>query len=123
MSDDLITGRRGEDLAHRFLQDAGLVIVGRNFRLPSGDSEIDIVARDGDELVMVEVKTRRSADFGPPERAVGPEKRAHIQRAARVLAIRTGVPFEMVRFDVVSVILGAKPEITHWVNAFSWRRR
>ena len=60
MSPDQVTGRRGEDLAHRYLQDQGLTVIGRNYRARSGMAELDIIAREGDKLVFVEVKTRAS---------------------------------------------------------------
>src|SRR5882762_185270 len=63
----LALGRRGEDLAHRFLRKQGYVIVARNYRLSSGDGEADVIARDGETLVFIEVKSRETADFGPPE--------------------------------------------------------
>jgi hypothetical protein len=66
-------GRRGEDLAHRFLRRQGLTIVARNFHQRSGRGELDIVAWDRQTLVFVEVKSRASPDFGgrrvsPPQR-------------------------------------------------------
>jgi hypothetical protein len=67
-------GRRGEDLAHRFLRRQGLTIVARNFHQRSGRGELDIVAWDRQTLVFVEVKTRASAEFGSPGRAVGTDK-------------------------------------------------
>src|SRR5271155_1503497 len=72
---DLATGRRGEDLAHRYLRGKGFTIVARNYRLAAGDAEADLIAWEGDHLVFVEVKSRQSGEFGPPERAVGNEKR------------------------------------------------
>ena len=76
-------GRRGEDLAHRYLRARGFTIVARNYRLAAGEAEADLIARDGDALVVVEVKTRGDASFGPPERAIGEEKRRHLLRVAR----------------------------------------
>src|SRR5271167_3612769 len=81
-SADLALGRRGEDLAHRFLRRQGFTIVARNYRLAAGDAEADLIAWEQDHLVFVEVKSRQTADHGPPERAVGPEKRAHLLRVA-----------------------------------------
>src|SRR5581483_2957625 len=85
------SGRRGEDLAHRFLKREGYTIVARNFRLSTGEAEADIIAWDGDTLAIVEVKARESADYGPPERAIGEEKRRHILRAARAYARKANV--------------------------------
>ena len=79
-------GRRGEDLAHRFLRRHGFIVVARNHRLASGDAEADIIAWDGEALVIVEVKTRENDDYGPPERAIDEEKFRHMRRIARVLS-------------------------------------
>lgn len=111
-------GRRGEDLAHRYLQRAGFRVVARNYK-PGEDSEIDIVARQGEWLVFVEVKTRTTDEFGAPERAVGDEKQQHILRAARAFVTRAGIEWSKVRFDVVSVVMAKPPTITHYEDAFS----
>src|SRR5271167_3498851 len=108
-SADLALGRRGEDLAHRFLRRQGFVIVARNYRLGSGDAEADLLARDGETLVVVEVKSRTSGAFGPPDRAIGEEKFRHMLRVAREYAAKTGTPWEQVRFDVVTVLLSPAP--------------
>jgi putative endonuclease len=115
---DLAAGRRGEDLAHRFLRKRGFTIVARNYRLASGDAEADIIAIEGDDLVIVEVKARTTAEFGPPDRAIGEEKRAHLVRVARAYAKKTETPWEQVRFDMVTVILKSPPEIEHHRDAF-----
>ena len=95
-------GRYGEDVAARHLSAAGLVVLERNWRCPSG--ELDIVARDGDVLVVCEVKTRSSLAYGSPLEAVSPVKAARLRRlAARWLAER-GVRPSAVRFDVVGVL-------------------
>lgn len=110
-SPTLAAGRRGEDLAHRYLQHHGYTVVARNYRLSSGDAEADIVAWEQDVLAIVEVKSRASGEYGPPERAVGPEKRAHMARVAREFAARSSTPWEQVRFDVVTVLLTEPPQI------------
>ncbi|HSP66912.1 MAG TPA: YraN family protein [Bryobacteraceae bacterium] len=115
---DLAAGRRGEDLAHRFLRKQGYIIVARNYRLSSGEAEADLIAREGDALVIVEVKTRATEEYGPPERAVNPEKQRHLLRVAREYARKTGTPWEHVRFDVVSIVLREPPEITVLRAAF-----
>lgn len=73
-------GRFGEDIAVRYLCDSGWRIVERNWRCERG--EIDIVARDGDALVVCEVKTRRTARFGTPQEAVTRVKLARLRRLA-----------------------------------------
>jgi putative endonuclease len=110
-------GRRGEDLAHRFLRAKGFIVVARNYRLSSGDAEADLIAWDGATLVVVEVKSRETADFGPPERAIGEEKRAHLVRIAREYTRKTSTPWERIRFDVVSVVFTKPPTIELFRNA------
>ena len=109
---DQALGRRGEDLVHRYLRKRGYTIVARNYRLSSGDAEADIIAREGNALVIVEVKTRETAEFGPPDRAVDPEKRRHLLRVAREYSRKTNTPVENVRVDMAGVILSDPPEIT-----------
>ncbi|MCU1339751.1 MAG: hypothetical protein JWO19_5332 [Bryobacterales bacterium] len=115
---DLASGRRGEDLAHRFLRRQGFTIVARNYRLASGEAEADLIAREGEDLVIVEVKTRQSAEYGPPEGAVNPEKQRHLIRVAREYARKTDTPWEHVRFDVVSIVMGEPTEIILLRGAF-----
>jgi putative endonuclease len=117
-SADMAAGRRGEDLAHRYLKKRGMTIVARNYRLASGDAEADIITRDGEMLVIVEVKSRATAEFGPPERAIGEEKKQHLFRVARAYAKKSETPLDRVRFDVVTVILSNPPVIEHLPSAF-----
>src|SRR5690348_13964369 len=84
-------GRRGEDLAHRFLRNRGLQVVSRNFRPRSGRGELDIVAWHGETLVFVEVKTRTTTEFGEPARAVGLDKENDLRRAAGEYLRRAGI--------------------------------
>ena len=118
---DLAAGRRGEDLAHRYLRREGFIIVARNYRMASGEAEADLIARDGEDLVIVEVKTRETADYGAPERAVNPEKQRHLIRVGREYARKTGTPWERVRFDVVTVVMGEPPKIALLRGAFAAR--
>ncbi|MBV9498401.1 MAG: YraN family protein [Acidobacteriaceae bacterium] len=117
MNPDAALGRRGEDLAHRYLQKLGLAVVARNYK-PGEDSEVDIVARQGDIVVFVEVKSRSSAEFGNPDRAIDHEKQKHIVRAARAYVRRAGIDWSQVRFDVISVIFSNPPAILHQRDAF-----
>jgi putative endonuclease len=107
-------GRLGEDLAHRYLRGHGCTVVARNYRPPSGHGEIDLVVWHREKLVFVEVKTRDTAEFGEPERAVDSEKQAHLTRAARNYARRAGVEWPNVRFDVVAVVLS--PRRIEWLS-------
>ena len=110
--------RRGEDAAARFLRSLGYKILIRNFRCAAG--EIDIIARDGKELVFVEVKTRVSAE-PPPEDAVNRAKQHQITKAARVFLSRYGTPQPPARFDVIGIVWprGREPQVTHTQDAFA----
>jgi len=110
-------GRRGEDLAHRYLQKAGYAVVTRNYRA-GADSEIDIVARKADLVVFVEVKSRSSAIYGAPERAMDADKHKNIVRGARAYATRAAIDWSQVRFDVISVVFTKPPSILHQQDAF-----
>ena len=118
LTPDAALGRRGEDLAHRYLRSKGVRVLARNYRPDGGNSEIDIVARDGGVLVFVEVKTRASAEFGSPDRAIGPEKQKNIVRAARAYATRAGIEWSEVRFDTISIVFTEPPSIMHQEDAF-----
>ena len=97
-------GRYGEDVAARFLAAAGLVVIERNWRCELG--ELDIVAREGEVLVVCEVKTRCGTAFGLPVEAVTPRKAARLRRlTSRWLAEHPVRPAE-VRIDVVAVLRG-----------------
>jgi putative endonuclease len=115
---DLASGQRGEDLAHRFLRRLGFIVVARNYRPHSGSGEIDIIAWEKERLVIVEVKTRLTLDFGAPDRAVDSEKQMYIQRAAREYARRAGVEWDLVRFDIVGILLTRPPRIELLRDAF-----
>ena len=112
------SGRRGEALAHRYLRAGGFTVVARNYRPRSGHGEIDLVAWEKDTLVFVEVKTRQTAEFGAPDRAVDSVKRDALIRSAREYSHRAGVPWERVRFDIVSVVLSEPPALNQISGAF-----
>lgn len=97
------TGRCGEDLAHRWLRANGFTVVARNWRPPQGGGEIDIVAREGDWLVFVEVKTRRSDAWSAPERDIDHAKIQALRRASRDYIRRSGADESKIRFDAISV--------------------
>ena len=111
-------GRIGEDLAHRFLRARGCTVVARNYRMLSGSGEIDLVAWDGPKLAFIEVKTRGSREFGPPESAVDTGKRERVERAARDYARRAEIAWRDTRFDIVSVVLHRPPRIEWLRDAF-----
>lgn len=119
--DERALGRRGEDAAHRHLQREGMTVIARNYRTATGSAEVDLVAWEGETLVFVEVKTRATAEYGPPDRAIGDDKRRHISKAAADYARRAGVPWERVRFDIVNVVCTTPPAVTHYRDVFSAR--
>jgi putative endonuclease len=96
-------GKQGEDLAARHLVGAGFTILARNWRCAAG--EIDIVARDGDALVIVEVKTRSSTAFGQPAEAVTWRKAEKLRELALRWLHDHPAGGAGVRFDVISVVL------------------
>ena len=98
--DDL--GRKGEALAADFLEEAGMQVVERNWRCSQG--EIDLVARDGDELVFVEVKTRSSLGYGHPLEAITVAKLARLRRLASAWCVAHPGQKGLVRIDAVAVV-------------------
>ena len=114
--------RRGEDLAYHYLSKQGYRIVARNYRSRSGKGEIDLVGWDAEQLAFIEVKTRASEEFGRPERAVDKAKQRHLVRSADDYLRRSNVAPELVRFDVVSILLqGEQPQVELHKDAFSRR--
>jgi putative endonuclease len=111
-------GRRGEDLAHRLLRRKGYTVVARNYRTNTGSGEVDIIAWNADTLVFVEVKSRRTDEFGAPEAAIDLDKRTRLVRAAANYALRANVAWDKVRFDVITVVSGNPPEVTLIRDAF-----
>ncbi len=112
-------GRYGEDLAVRYLRESGMEVLERNWRCEHG--EVDVVARDGDCLVICEVKTRRSSGFGDPVEAVTFAKAMRLRRLAGAYLHRHDAETAQVRIDVVGVLCrpGAAPVVRHVVGVGS----
>jgi putative endonuclease len=110
-------GKYGEDVAIRFLQQQGFMIIDRNWRCDLG--EIDVIARDGAALVFCEVKTRSSLSHGHPIEAVSARKVRRLRRLALRWLLAHGVHAPILRFDVVGVIQSqtGTPQITHVAGA------
>lgn len=106
-------GRFGEDVAARHLGEAGFAVLARNWRCPAG--EIDIVARDGDVLVVCEVKTRRSDRFGSPLEGVTAQKAARLRRLALAYVHTAGLSGVAMRIDLVGVMVPRRgaPQVEH----------
>ena len=117
MAEHNLTGSHGEQLACRYLEENGFEVLERNWR--HGRHELDIIARKGRELVIVEVKTRTSDAHGQPAEAVKKGKRGLMIKAANAYVQATGTDLGL-RFDIVSIILhpSGKPYIHHIPDAF-----
>jgi len=111
-----LLGQRGERVAARFLRRQGLRMLLRGYRTRAG--EIDLIARDGDILVFVEVKTRRQ---GVPAEAVTPQKQRRMTLAALHFLRKYNLLEQRSRFDVVAILWPddrRAPEVQHIRNAF-----
>ena len=110
-------GDHGEDLAAAALKEQGYKILGRNYVTPLG--EIDLIARQGKTLVIIEVKTRKSTRFGSPQEAVSLTKQKRLRRLAEYYVKDKRLAGAPVRFDVVAVSLAeAGPQVEIIPNAF-----
>ncbi|MEX1191888.1 MAG: YraN family protein [Brumimicrobium sp.] len=94
-------GDFGEGLALQFLRKKGFKIIDTNFRF--GRNEVDIICKDGDEMVFVEVKTRQTAEIGPPWKAVTRTKQRQIIKCANHYLITQDIDIES-RFDIISIV-------------------
>lgn len=110
-------GRPGEDLAVRHLSENGFAILHRNYRCRSG--EVDVVAREGETTVFVEVKERHGGSHGQGLESVTFGKRRRLVRAARLYAAAHGLDERPLRFDVISIDWDAHgPRVRHDRGAF-----
>ena len=110
------TGDRGEDLAVAFLKDKDYVILERNWRFQH--LEIDIIAQKASFIVIVEVKTRSTREFGEPATFVNRRKQKHLIKATNFYVSEKDIHSE-IRFDIISVfIYGNEVEIDHYEQAF-----
>lgn len=115
-------GVLGENAAKKFLKQQGLKFLAANFRSPRG--EIDLVFRDGDGLVFVEVKARSSEEWSRPAAAVDAERRRRLSQCALDYLRLLKNPAVKIRFDIVEVLLadGKVHEIRHLRNTFIMAR-
>lgn len=115
----IITGKAGEKIALSFLEKNGYQILDTNYRCRAG--EIDIVARENGDLVLVEVKARKSLALGYPEQAVGKIKQKKLSQLALWYMEANHLADIKVRFDVVAVtIAGPSPDIRLIKDAFDF---
>ncbi len=94
-------GKIGEDISANYLENLGYNIIERNFVATQG--EIDIIAKDGNEIVFIEVKTRTSVQYGQPIEAVNELKQKHLISTAKYYLYCKHLENEFVRFDVIEV--------------------
>ncbi len=111
-------GRLGEDLAADYLRKQAYIILNRNYRTARG--EIDLVAKDGETLVFIEVKTRKSTAFGTPLEAITRQKQVKLRELALTYMQEQHVGASGIRFDAIAISCryGKAPEIVHLRNAF-----
>lgn len=111
-------GNRGERYAARYLKRLGYKIVARQARNKIG--EIDLIALDGETLVMIEVKTRSSLKTGHPAESVGYQKQKQLTRTALAWLKERNLLDRRCRFDVIAIVWkeNAPPTVDHFVNAF-----
>jgi putative endonuclease len=116
--DSKTLGKEGEEIATVYLKQKGFEIIERNYQY--GHGEIDIVAKDKNELVFIEVKTRQNLDFGEPEYAINKKKMQQIKKMAELYLFDKEIEEADCRFDVVAILLEdeSNPQITHYENAF-----
>lgn len=109
-------GKSGEEFAARLVTESGLCIITRNYRCSKG--EMDIIARDGEVLVFIEVRTRRSSYRGWGEESITRQKAQRLQAIASYYVLQQGyISWPCLRFDVVAIRwIGERPEV-NWIQA------
>ncbi len=107
-------GKTGEEIGTQYLINNGYKLIIRNFRCRQG--EIDIIAKDKDEIVFIEVKTRRNTNYGCPIDAVDKRKQKHILNASKFYIYKNKLEKRKIRFDVIEVYKKDKFYINHIKN-------
>ena len=116
MAEHIDFGKQGEEIAVNYLIEKGYEILERNWR--NRHKEIDIIAKDGKELVIVEVKTRKSNNYGEPDLAVNKQKQRLLIYAANAYIFRNNLDINT-RFDIISIVFNnGEPVIDHIEDAF-----
>ena len=115
------TGKLGEQIAADFLSRKGYTIITRNFQTRSG--EIDIIARDGDTLVFIEVKTRKNEKFGKPIEQIDEKKANRIRITAEEYIVKQNCKNMDCRLDAISVNMDGETHdfhVEHFINSFMY---
>lgn len=112
-----IIGKCGEDEAVKYLESKGYIILFRNYITYQG--EIDIIAKDKQEYVFIEVKTRSTRNFGTPAESVKSIKKSHIIKSSEYYIYKNKLENKLIRYDVIEVYLkGRNSFINHIKNIF-----
>lgn len=114
-SKNILLGKAGESIAKEYLMTLGFEIIDSNWHY-SKNCEIDIIAKDKNTLVFVEVKTRSSLNFGHPLEAIDQKKIKKIYIAALAYLEQTKIDYKNYRIDAISIIGTKNPEIEHIKN-------
>lgn len=107
-------GQQGEQIVESYLSDKGYMLLERNFLKRSG--EIDLIFQDNDEIVFIEVKTRRTKTFGRPEEAVDGRKIKKIEKTALEWLKKNKKLDSLWRIDIIALELEGESKITHFEN-------
>ena len=113
-------GRKGEEIALKYLTDKGYQLIARNYRFKRF-GELDLIMQDGKYLVFVEVRTKKNTVFGTPLETVDYAKRRQIEKMAQLYFVKEKIPEDTFsRFDVIGIVLpdNAEPKIEHIQDAF-----
>ena len=114
------TGKKGEEIAAKLLEQKGFKIIERNYRF--GKGEIDIIAEDPEDdcFVFVEVKSRETLLLGPPEYAITKNKIKQVKKIAELYLFEKDIKDRNCRFDVVTVLFfpDDEPKVEYYKNAF-----
>ncbi|SPF54934.1 conserved hypothetical protein [Candidatus Desulfosporosinus infrequens] len=109
-------GKSGEEFAARLVTESGLCIICQNYRCPKG--EMDIIARDGQTLVFIEVRTRQSSYRGWGEESITRQKAHRLQAIASYYVLQQGyISWPNLRFDVVAIRWSGKEPEVRWIQA------
>lgn len=109
-----ITGNYGEDLACQYLKKQGYKILERNYRIRGG--EIDIVAKDKDQTVFVEVKARHSHEYGYPAESITPWKVKFLIRASQFYLVKNKIADKPYRIDAITLDFTKGEKLEHFKN-------
>lgn len=115
IKNNILTGKKGEDIATKFLEKKGYKIIERNWHY-SKNAEIDIIAEFKNEIVFIEVKTRTNMNFGHPFESINKTKIQKIHKAIYGYIKQTKKDYKSFRFDGIAIIGLSSPIIEHIEN-------